>query len=239
MDNRLDIIIPVYNERENFESTYKHLKEKVTSSWRVLLVYDFPKDTTLEIAEPISKTEDRLLLIQNESVGALGAIKTGFVHADAPAVLVLMVDDSPELIGSIDKMVDMFYKENATIVAPSRYMEGGKSSGNNFIKSILSRVAGISMNFLIRIPVHDATNATRMYSKKFLDATPIKSKRGFEFTLELTLKAYFSGGKIIEIPTIWRERTVGTSRFQILLWLPAYMRWYLYGIRRYWIGGKP
>lgn len=236
MAQRVDIVIPVYNEKENFATTYKRITEMVHSDWHILLVYDFPEDTTLEAAELISQSDFRVHLIQNNSRGVLEAIKTGFKEAWAPAVLVLMVDDSPEVIGKIDEMAGLFYSENATIIVPSRYVKGGTSSGSHFIKRFLSWLAGVSMHALIRIPVHDATNATRMYRKSFLDATPIESTKGFEFTLELTLKAYFGGGKIIEVPTVWRDRTIGTSRFKVLAWLPAYLRWYLYGIKKYWIG---
>ncbi len=236
MAHRLDIVIPVYNERENFSHTYKHVVASVRSDWNILLIYDFPEDTTLETAKPIAHSDPRVRLIRNEGRGALQAIKTGFKETKAPAVLVLMVDDSSEVIQSIDHMIELFYRENAVIVAPSRYVKGGVASQTQAIKGFLSWLAGVTMHMLIRIPVHDATNATRMYRKSFLDVTPILSKKGFEFTLELTLKAYFSGGKIIEIPTIWRERTIGTSRFKVLAWIPAYLRWYLYGIRRHWLG---
>jgi dolichol-phosphate mannosyltransferase len=236
MKQRVDIVIPVYNEKENFSVTYRLLTEKASSDWNVLLVYDFPEDKTLEAARPISENDPRLRLVKNQSRGVLHAIKTGFKEAQAEAVLVLMVDDPPEVIEKIDELVEQFYMRNATVVVASRYMHGGGHEGGPIVKGLLSLLAGVSLYTLIRLPVHDATYATRMYRKSFLEKISIESKKGFEITLELTLKAYFSGGTIVEIPVSWRERTVGKSRFKLLKWIPAYLGWYLWGVKKYWIG---
>ena len=238
MSRRVDIVIPVYNERENFLATYRVLKEVVKSDWRAIVVYDMPDDTTLREAGPISKQDAQLSLVRNRSRGVLNAIKTGFVEARAEAVLVLMVDDPPEVIQRIDDMVASFYEQEATIVVASRYMQGAAHEGGSMLKSLLSGLAGLSLHRLIRLPVHDATYATRLYRRAFLDKTPIESTQGFEFTLELTLKAYLLGEKIIEIPVLWRERTVGQSRFKLLRWIPAYAGWYFWGIRRYWFARR-
>ena len=120
------------------------------------------------------------------------------------------------------------------VVVASRYMRGGSHTGGPLIKGLLSRTAGISLHYLIRLPTHDATYATRLYRKSFLDATTIESKKGFALALELTLKAYFFGGTIVEVPVAWHERTVGTSRFRLAKWLPEYLRWYWYGVRSYY-----
>ncbi len=227
---RVDIIIPVYNEKENFVTTYGLIREHVHSDWRLLLVYDFPEDTTLEAAAPLVAQDERLLLVHNHARGALNAIKTGFTEAQAEAVLVLMVDDPVEIIGRIDALVELFYAEGATIGVASRYMRGGGHHGGPILKGILSRLAGVSLHYVIGLPTHDATYATRVYKKSFLESTRIESTMGFELSLELTLKAYFTGGKIVELPVVWHERTIGTSRFNLRKWLPAYLSWYLWGI---------
>lgn len=232
MKNRIDIIIPVYNERENFETTFSLIRQKLSCDWRIVLVYDFEEDTTFLAAQPLAEKDSRLELVRNKGQGVLQAMLTGFSHASADAVLMLMVDDPPEIIEKIDELVEQFYAQQATIAVPSRYMRGGGHVGGPFLKGLLSRTAGVSLHFLIGLPTHDATYATRIYRKSFLDVTPIESKKGFELALELTLKAYFGGKKIIEIPVVWKERTVGDSRFNMRKWLPAYLHWYLWGIKK-------
>src|SRR2546430_5460843 len=59
----------------------------------------------------------------------------------------------------------------------------------------------------------------------------MESAAGFELALELTVKAHALGLPIAEVPTIWRDRTAGESRFRLTKWLPHYLRWYRYGMR--------
>ncbi|KPK96523.1 MAG: glycosyl transferase family 2, partial [Omnitrophica WOR_2 bacterium SM23_72] len=54
--------------------------------------------------------------------------------------------------------------------------------------------------------------------------------KGFEISMEIPLKAYYSGFKITEVPTTWRERTKGKSNFRIFNLLPAYIKLYLWAI---------
>jgi len=233
MPYRVDIIVPVYNERENFAALYGFIVKNVHSDWRLLLAYDFPEDTTLLVAKPLAQKDSRVLLIQNNSRGVLEAIKTGFPHAEAEAVLVVMVDETEEFVQTIDALVEIFYREGATIVAPSRYMKGGKSTGSPFIKGLLSRAGGISLRWFTGLAIHDATNNTRLYRKSFLDRIRIESTHGFELALELTVKAHLAGEKLSEMPIVWRERTVGASRFQLFRWLPSYLYWYFFGILKH------
>ena len=232
MKNRVDIIIPVYNERKNFETIFQCIRQNLSCDWRVVLVYDFEEDTTLLAARPLAGEDSRLELVHNRGQGVLHAMTTGFSHASADAVLVLMADDPPEIIEKIDELVEQFYLQQVAVAVASRYMRGGGHVGGPFLKGLLSRVAGVSLHFLIGLPTHDATYATRIYRKSFLDATPIESKKGFEIALELTLKAYFEGKKIIEIPVVWKERVAGDSRFNMRKWLPAYLRWYMWGLKK-------
>jgi hypothetical protein len=60
-----------------------------------------------------------------------------------------------------------------------------------------------------------------------LDGIKIESKYGFTLGLELLGKANVASYPIVEIPTVWNERTVGASSFKTLKWLPTYIYWFL------------
>ena len=229
---RVDIVVPVYNEPENFASLVEHVKAYLSSDWRIIMVYDTPNDTTLSIAHSLATNDSRFHLVRSMSRGVLPAVVTGFSHATADAVLVLMVDDPPQIIKKIDALLGRFYGSNAAIGVASRYMHGGSHRGGPLIKGLLSRLAGVSLYYVIGLPTHDATYATRLYRKSFLDRTTIETKEGFVFTLELTLKAYFGNEKIIELPVHWEERVVGESHFKLAKWLPMYLHWYVWGIKK-------
>jgi dolichol-phosphate mannosyltransferase len=54
----------------------------------------------------------------------------------------------------------------------------------------------------------------------------VESVRGFEVGLELTTKAHLLGYRVDEVPSSWTDRTAGTSKFDLVGWLPAYLHWY-------------
>ena len=69
-----------------------------------------------------------------------------------------------------------------------------------------------------------------MYRKKVINEIQITSDGGWEFTLELVIKARLMGFKIGEVASVWRNRNSGKSKFKLLRWLPKYIRWYSWGI---------
>jgi hypothetical protein len=78
------------------------------------------------------------------------------------------------------------------------------------------------------LPTRDATNGFRLFARRVLDHIVIQSDQGFCYSIELAVKCHRLHWRIGEVPARWRERTRGTSRFQVINWLPAYMRWYFY-----------
>jgi hypothetical protein len=122
----------------------------------------------------------------------------------------------------------------ADVVCASRYMPGGRQIGGPWIKSTLSRMAGLTLHGLSGLPTRDPTNSFKAYSREFLRRTPIESPAGFALAMELTVKAHFSGGRVEEVPATWSGRTKGASRFRLLSWLPLYLRWYFWAIRQRW-----
>jgi hypothetical protein len=99
---------------------------------------------------------------------------------------------------------------------------------------MLSRWAGRSLHTFARVGTRDATNSFKAYSTDFVRQVGIESRTGFELGLELTAKATRLRRPVAEIPTIWLDRQLGESRFDLGRFLPSYLRWYLhaYGRRR-------
>jgi dolichol-phosphate mannosyltransferase len=224
------VVVPVYNEGENVVPTLRGILERSrTGPLEVLVVHDFDEDTTVLVVKRLQTEFPELGLHRNTiGRGVLNAIKSGLAAARAPYVLVTMGDGSDDP-GDIDAMYELA-RSGADVVAGSRYMRGGRQIGGPFLKRTMSRAAGISLHWLAGIPVHDATSNFRLYSKRLLEKVTIESTGGFELGIELTVKAYLLGMRVAEVPTTWRDRTAGQSRFQLWQWLPRYMRWYWRGI---------
>ncbi len=226
----LSIVIPVYNEGENVVPTLRGVVERTrTRPLEVLVVHDFDEDTTVAVVKRLQTEMPELRLHRNTlGRGVLNAMKSGLRAARAPYVLVAMGDgsDDPD---DIDRMYERA-RAGADVVAGSRYMRGGRQLGGPLLKRSMSRAAGLSLHWLGGIPVHDSTSNFRMYSKRLLNQVTIESTGGFELGIELTVKAYLLGMTVAEVPTTWRDRTAGTSRFQLWRWLPRYLKWYRRGI---------
>ena len=131
-----------------------------------------------------------------------------------------------------------FKKDNDVVVA-SRFIKGGSMKGCPFIKSILVRAASSTLFILSSIPVKDASNGFRLFSRRLLNSVNIESKVGFAYSLELLAKCNRLKFKIDEIPAQWEERSEGSSRFKIIKWLPEYLRWYFYGLSTTWLKKGP
>ena len=221
------MVVPAHYEHEVIAETLERLEKSLTGTTEILVVYDLDEDPTTDVVREGAGRWPRARLVRNSfGRGVLGAIKTGINDSDGDLVLVFMADlsDEPEVIPAMLKLA----AEGCDLVCGSRYMSGGDQIGAPRLKAFLSSTAGRSLHLLTRLPVHDATNSFRLYSRDLLRSVRIESDGGFEVGLELTVKAYLQGRRLAEVPTTWRERTTGTSKFNLRKWLPSYLRWYFY-----------
>lgn len=227
----LHIIVPVYNEGANFPALRSAITSAIHSAFEVFVVYDFDEDNTIPaVREVIQQGDTRFHLIKNSvGRGVVGALRTGFGAVSRGPVLVVMGDLSDDL-GKVDEMVRL-YHQGFHLVAASRYMPGGELQGGPFLKRNLSKFAGLTLRWIRGLPTSDATNAFKLYDAEMLNALKLESHGGFELSLEITVKAFLAGFRIVEIPTIWRDRTAGESRFRLWHWLPLYLHWYFYAFR--------
>jgi glycosyltransferase involved in cell wall biosynthesis len=226
----VDLVMPVYNEAGNIERALAEIHERVPIPKRVLVVYDFDEDNTIPVVRRLHGDYPSVKLVKNTiGRGVLNAVRAGIAAAAADIVVITMADLSDD-VAIIPRMVELIRDEGFDIVCASRYMKGGRQFGGPWLKGTLSRAAGLSLHWLAGLPTHDATNAFRAYRRAVLVETPIESHGGFEYSLEITAKAYAAGRKITELPSTWRDRSAGQSQFKLRQWLPHYLRWYWYAL---------
>jgi hypothetical protein len=107
------------------------------------------------------------------------------------------------------------------------------------VKGLVSRTAGVSLQLLARVGTHDATNSFKAYSRAFVEAVGVESDAGFEIGIEMVAKAKRRGGRVVEIPTVWLDRTAGQSNFKVRQWIPRYLHWYLVALSPFYRGNRP
>lgn len=229
-DEILDVVVPVYNEGGNFETMTREIHARVPLRKRLLIVYDHDEDDTLPVARRLQEEFPALVLVRNAyGRGVLNAIRTG-IHAATGDVVVVTMADLSDDASVVPEMVKRIRAGEADIVCASRYMKGGRQIGGPPLKRFLSRMAGLTLYWSGALPVHDATNAFRAYRREVLQEITIESTAGFAYSLEITAKANAAGYRIAEVPSTWRDRSAGQSRFRLMKWLPQYLRWYWYAL---------
>jgi dolichol-phosphate mannosyltransferase len=234
---RYSVVVPVFHEAATIGPFCGAVRDAFPPSYELLVCYDTAEDSTLPalMALPATDKPPVVRLIHNTlGRGVRYAIEAGMRAARAQVVIVTMVDlsDDYRLVAEMVARAEA----GAAVVCPSRYMPGGRQLGGPWLKGTLSRAAGLSLHWLAGLPTHDPTNSFKAYRRDFLERTPIESAAGFSLGLELTVKAHFAGERVEELPATWRDRTAGKSRFRLAAWLPLYLRWYLWALRKRWLG---
>ena len=219
------VVIPAYNEADGVVPVLDRIFQAVESTLEVLVVVDFDEDTTVPAVQGHPRFGDGLgLLVNTYGRGPAHAIRYGIDHASHDVVVVTMADgsDDPRQIDPLARLVE----RGVVVAAASRYSPGGQQVGGPLLKGLISKSAGRSLGLLARVGTHDATNSFKAYSTDFIREVGIHSTGGFEIGLELTAKARRLRRPVAELSTIWLDRTIGDSNFDMVAWIPKYLRWY-------------
>jgi dolichol-phosphate mannosyltransferase len=230
IEPELSIVVPVFKEGKAVDPVLRALDIGVETAHEILVVYDFDEDPTVPVIERLHAERPSIRGLRNDlGPGVLNAMKAGIAAGTGDFVLISMADGSDEP-HVVDRMVALA-RDGADVVSGSRYMPGGHQIGGPLLKRTMSRAAGLTLHWFGGVATHDPTSNFKLYSRRFLDETPIQSEAGFELALELTVKATLTGRRVAEVPTTWRDRTTGESNFKLRQWLPHYLRWYRIAMR--------
>jgi len=219
------IVIPCFNEAENILRTLDLLDDLSGISFEVLIVVDHMGDSTIPIVENRHHDSEKVrTLVQDYGRGPANAIRYGIDSALSDCVVVTMADGSDD-VRAIPELINLVNR-GVAVACASRYMSGGQQIGGPRLKKFLSKFAGKILFVFAGVGTHDPTNSFKAYSKDFISSVGIDSRSGFEIGIELVSKARRSRLPIAEIPTIWLDRTSGSSNFQLTKWIPKYLKWF-------------
>ena len=227
----LTIIIPAKHEEETIIPTLTSLAAHVRTPHRIIVInVSDTKDKTANLVRRYAITHPNVRLIRKiHPYGTFWmALSLGFRAVKHGAVVPFMADacDNPK---DIDRMYAKLLQD-WDVVAASRYMKGGKKIGGPAVQSMFSWLVCSSLHALTGIPTSDVSNAFKMYKKSALEVVKVNPASGVEASMEVILHAYFNGMKITEIPTIWKGRAKGYSKFNMLERTPRYLKVYIWAI---------
>ncbi len=225
---KLSIVVPAHNEQENIGEVITQIENVVRVPHELIVVEDHCADATAQIALRLAAGFPAVRVVSNRlPKGFANAVRFGISQATGEAIVLVMADLCDEL-----KVIDELWKkfgQGYDVVCAARYMPGGARCGGSRLKGFLSGFAGRSLHALLGIPTHDVANSFKLYRSAAIQNITTQAA-GFEISMELVLKAYWAGYRISEVPTVWHERTRGSSSFRIGKLLPGYIRLYLWAI---------
>ena len=221
------LILPTYNEAENIEALVRAALVQLESTGighTILVVDDGSPDGTGLIAERLSQELKPVRVLHRPRKDGLGrAYLAGFAIAlEAGAELVLEMDsdfshdpaDLPRLIAAADA---------ADLVLGSRYVPGGGVTEWGSVRRLLSRGGSAYARILLGVPVRDLTGGFKCFHRRVLEAIDLEDVHadGYGFQIELTYKAVRAGFSVTEVPILFRERRVGSSKMTMRIALEA------------------
>ena len=221
------LILPTYNEAENIEALVRAALVQLESTGighTILVVDDGSPDGTGLIAERLSEELEPVRVLHRPRKDGLGrAYLAGFAIAlGAGAELVLEMDsdfshdpaDLPRLIAAADA---------ADLVLGSRYVPGGGVTEWGSVRRLVSRGGSAYARILLGVPVRDLTGGFKCFHRRVLEAIDLEDVHadGYGFQIELTYKAVRAGFSVTEVPILFRERRVGSSKMTARIALEA------------------
>ena len=237
MPARVWIIIPTYNEALTVERIIRaavgELDAVVPGDYRVLVVDDNSPDGTGTIADGLAQQLAAVEVLHRPGKAGLGhAYLAGFERAlGEGAQLVVEMDadysHDPRYLKDL-----LAAAETADLVLGSRYVPGGGVRNWGFLRRLISRGGGLYARVILRVGIHDLTGGFKCIRREVLEAIDLPSIRaeGYVFQIEVTYRALLAGFRVKEIPIVFVDRTLGTSKMSTRIAVEA--MWMVPGLRR-------
>lgn len=211
------VIIPTYNERENIENIIRAVfgLEKV---FHILVIEDGSPDGTAAIVKTLQQEfPERLFMIERSGKLGLGtAYIAGFKWALAHSYEYIfeMDADFSHNPNDLPRLYKACAEEGGDVSVGSRYVSGVNVVNWPMGRVLMSYFASKYVRVITGIPVHDTTAGFVCYRRQVLEAIDLDQIRfkGYAFQIEMKFTAYKSRFKIIEVPVIFINRELGTSK---------------------------
>ena len=217
MDTRL-VIIPTYNEKENIENIIKVVM-KLPLQFHVLVIDDGSPDGTAAIVKRLMETtfEGKVFLIERAGKQGLGtAYIAGFKWAiEHQYDFVFEMDaDFSHNPNDLMKLYDACANEGADVAIGSRYITGVNVVNWPMGRVLMSYCASIYVRTVLGVDIHDTTAGFVCYRREVLETIELDKIRfkGYAFQIEMKFTAYKCGFKVTEVPIVFVNRVLGTSK---------------------------
>lgn len=211
------VIIPTYNEKENIENIIRKVFS-LEHAFDILVIDDGSPDGTAEIVKRlIAEFTDRLFIIERSGKQGLGtAYITGFKWALTHGYEYIFEMDADFSHNPEDllKLWNACANDGADVAIGSRYITGVNVVNWPMGRVMMSYFASKYVRFITGMNVADTTAGFKCYRREVLETIDLDNIRfkGYAFQIEMKFTAYKCGFKLVEVPIIFINRVLGTSK---------------------------
>ena len=212
---RVTVVVPTYNEAGNIERLCREVRLSVPGA-RLLIVDDASPDGTASIAEDLDRELGEIDVMRRPGKAGLGAAYRAGLRAaiDAGAEICVQIDadlsHDPAVIPALIAIVD----NGADLAIGSRYVPGGITENWPRKRRWLSRWGNRYAAGILGLAINDVTAGYRAYRADALERMQFDTvtAEGYGFQVEMTYRLVRIGGKAVEFPITFRDRTEGESK---------------------------
>lgn len=231
--SRALVIVPTYNEAGSVVEMAHRLFAAVDASVDLLVVDDGSPDGTARVVQSLAEDNPRIHLLERPGKAGLGtAYIQGFKWGldRGYEALVEMDADLSHDPADVPRLLEML--DDADLVIGSRYVPGGSIPSWGAFRRALSASGNIYARMWLGHKVRDSTSGFRAYRADTLRGQDLSSVRseGYAFQIEMTRRVHKAGGRIVEIPIAFTDRTVGSSKMSRRIAIEALQRVTAWGI---------
>lgn len=209
------IVIPTYNEADNIEKLIDKILFQGLRNLDILVVDDNSPDGTADIVKKISELENNIYLLERPKKAGLGtAYVAGFQYAIEKKYDFIFEMDA-DFSHDPDEIPNFFEAiKTCDLVIGSRYKTGVNVINWPLTRLVLSVGANKYTQIITGMPVKDGTGGFKCFRREVLEAIDLEKigSDGYSFQIEMNFKAWKKGFKICEIPIIFTDREVGSSK---------------------------
>ena len=209
----IGIVLATYNEELNIKELVNLIVKNVDEA-KIVIIDDSPERT---IEGLVRNFKNIVYIYRGKKLGRGSAVLEGMKEILSNNNIDTIIEIDTDLShdpSEIPLNLKKFRNENLDLLISSRYIKDSKILNWSLNRKIMSILANFLAKKTLKVPVSDYTNGYRIYSKKAAKHV-IKNcgaiGDGFIILSEILVELYYSGFKISEIKTIWKNRVKGKS----------------------------
>jgi dolichol-phosphate mannosyltransferase len=236
VDERVVVIIPTYNERENLPGILAEVR-LINPGVDILVVDDNSPDGTGDLANAAAANDHAIYVLHRSGKLGLGAAYlAGFDWALSRDYDVVVEMDADGSHRPVDLPLLLAALDHADVALGSRWISGGSVVNWPKSRELLSRGGNWYTRVALGIPLRDATGGFRAFRSQVLrdlDLGFVEST-GYCFQVDLAWRAVQRGYRVVEVPIVFVERTAGASKMSRAIVAEALVRVTQWGAVKRW-----